>query len=84
MKLDENFLAEDERKALERGDSIEAHILRGTRQRDAILKERYRGVKACPKRNFEPCIQDDCNFFINEQPGRPWWGYCVYRAMGDK
>ena len=84
MKLDEDFLAEDERNAEENGYFAEAYIIRERREQDAALKEKYQGVKACPKRNFKSCLEDGCNFFINEYPGRPWWGCCVYRAMCEK
>lgn len=84
MKIDEDFLAEDERLATENGYRVEAYLIRTKRERDAELRRKYQGVKSCPKRNFKPCIQDECSFFINEYPGRPWWGCCAYRAMAEK
>lgn len=82
MDVDKDFLAEDYNKAREEGSREDQDVIVYQRAFDAIRKERYTGAKACPKRNFEPCLEDGCALFVNEYPGRPWWGYCAFRDMG--
>ncbi len=50
---------------------------------DRYLRSRYRGPKACPYREFQPCIEYQCAMFetfdafrdIDES--RPWRGHCT-------
>ena len=84
MDIDKDFLAEEYKKAKEQNSQEDQHVIIYRRAFDSIRKERYTGAKACPHRNFKPCLEDGCALFVNEYPGRPWWGHCVYLETGDR
>lgn len=63
----------------------EQYRLDRERMADRYLRSRYRGPKACPFRDFQPCIEYQCAMFetwdtfrdIDES--RPWHGHCTRR-----
>ena len=80
----DDFLVDEYLEAIRHKDTMEKIGIEIQWKMDDTRKSRYSGPKACPKRNFEPCLEDQCAMYVNEYPGRPWWGYCAFRNMSGR